>query len=169
LLPILDSPSAKIFQRLDGNDLMAHNIVLNDFNQLKHEIISESRSFHKKILKGKVIKNDDSLNKREKRKALRAIEPGPDNSERYNKFITQEHKDLENAIVVGGTRWEKADLLEYDKYSKLENEAKANKTLYLNKIKESMTNRGASEITFQNGSYARWNNRFSTKIIRDED
>lgn len=161
LLPILESPSAKIFLRIDGNDMIGKNIVLNDWEELKRTILSQSKLFYNRVNRAKQIDLDDTLSTRAKNKAKRRIQPGPDSTELYDKFVTAEHKAQENAATAGGTRWEKAAMLDYTKYNSLLNEAKKNKQLATNIIKDSMTNRKVAKITFKDGSYVGWTNRFT--------
>ena len=167
LLPILDSPSAKVFLRIDGNDMIGKNIVLNDWEELKRTILSTSRLFHNRVNKAKSIDLDDKLTQTQKRRAKRRIQPGPDSTELYDKFVTAEYKAQENMATAGGTRWEKDAMLNYTKFSGLMNEAKSSKQLATNIIKDSMKSRKVAKITFKDGSYVNWNNRFTVNNKSD--
>ena len=114
LLPILKTPTAQIYLRLDGNDLMGKLIVLNDWDSLKRDIIAESRLFHNRVLIGKSIMADKTVSLRARRKELRKIEPKADHTKRYNDFKTKEHKAQENAPKAGGNRWELKYMKEYE-------------------------------------------------------
>jgi hypothetical protein len=90
LQPILLAPGFKIFQKLDGNDLMARTYTISDFDWLVDDIMNESFEFYNNMVKGKEIV-ENATDRRQAILGLREIEPGPDDTERYNKFISQEY------------------------------------------------------------------------------
>ena len=90
LQPMLLAPGFKIFQKLDGNDLMARIYTVSDFEWLVDDILNESFDFYNKMQKGIEVVNN-ATDKRQAILGLRPIEPGPDNTERYNKFISLEY------------------------------------------------------------------------------
>jgi len=92
LQPMLLAPGFEIYQKLDGNDIMARSYTLSDFEWLVDDILNESFEFYNNMVKGvEIVKN--AKDKRQAILGLRDVEPGPDDTKRYDKFISQEFKE----------------------------------------------------------------------------
>jgi len=104
LQPMLMAPGFKIFQKLDGNDLMARVYTLSDFDYLIDDILSESFEFYTNMIKGKEIVNN-STSRRQAVLGLREIEPGPDDTKRYNTFISKEYFENSNFSTADMPDW----------------------------------------------------------------
>lgn len=90
LAPILLTPGFYIFQKLDGNDVMGKIFTVSDFDWLVDDILNESFEFYNSMVKGvDIVQN--ATDRRQAVLGIREIEPGPDDSERYNKFISKEY------------------------------------------------------------------------------
>jgi hypothetical protein len=90
LQPMLLVPGFEIYIKIDGNDLFAKNYTLSQFEWLVDDILNESFEFYNNMTKGvEIVKN--ATDRRQAVLGLREIEPGPDDTARYDKFISKEY------------------------------------------------------------------------------
>jgi hypothetical protein len=162
--PILSSASFMIFQKFDGNQLFARHISASEEEWLVNDILEESYSFYQNVLKGREIVAN-ATNKRQAMKGIREIEPGPDDTDRYEKFINADHASLEEFESRVGSANEMKYLMALNKYDKKAKAYARKAKLFTNTLKKTMTDEELSEITWEDGSRIRWKNKFTPKLV----
>jgi predicted phage-related endonuclease len=160
LEPMLHSPSTMLFQKFDGNQLFGRIVNATEEQWLADDIINESHEFYQNMQQGiEIVENSKS--RREAIRKIKDIEPGPDDSERYNKFINAAHSEIEEFSSREGTE-DEYDL--FADYSFLKSQIKTLTASAREKesiLKKVMTDDELSEITWDDGSRIRWKNKFT--------
>ncbi len=145
LEPMLDEQVTEIFYLVDGNKFTGYEI--HQQHSLRDAIIEECSAFHAKVLKGiEIVQNE--LNPELRTLALQELEPDPDGTESYEKFLSESYKKKGNYIRIEGTQEMYEEALRYKQASAGEKLHKEKKQLSKNIIWQALSRRNANVIDF---------------------
>jgi predicted phage-related endonuclease len=156
-----------IFSLVDGAQLTYHAIEWND--DLVERVVHRSYEFWQKVLEGREVIAKYGTGERAEEE-LWKIAPDPDSSEDYSKFLSQSYLwklDNPTKYVDDDELLNAANL--YQHWNKLENEAKAEKQLNNNRMKQAMVLHGSNKLQIKRGEEAvaavSFNKRIYVKIF----
>jgi putative phage-type endonuclease len=159
--PMMLTDSAHIFYLEDGRIFRGYRIPV--IESLKEQILTRSEIFWRSILKGREIMADIKDNDL-RLKYLAEIEPAPDSTESYSKFLSELFQLKSAFIRVDGTD---EDAINAIAYKKIHNEIKSleeQKQEFKNKIYKTLHDKGANVIDFGAGGKVSYNKKLYVNV-----
>lgn len=162
--PMMRKREAYIFYLQDGRQFRGYCIPVID--PIREAILERSEDFWKRVLKGREIMADIKDNDM-RLKYLSEIEPDPDSSEAYYKFMSELFK-LKSAFVrVDATHDDVVNALMYKKFGQDIKVLKDQQQEHKNQIIKSLHDAGANVIDFADGGKITWNKKLYVNVKTD--
>jgi len=145
LEPMLDEQVAEIYYLIDGNKFSGWEIPQQP--TLRDMIIERCDDFHAKITKGiEIVINE--LNPDLRTMALQELEPPPDDTLGYEKFLKEIYLRKQNYVQIDGTQDLYEEALRYKKAHGAMKELEAQKQSSKNIIWQALSRKNANTINF---------------------
>lgn len=162
--PMMRKQEAYIFYLEDGRTFRGFCIPV--IEPLRDAILERSEEFWKRVLKGREIMADIKDNDMRLR-YLAEIEPEPDNSEAYYKFLSELFQLKSSFVRVDATKDDVVNALMYKKYSKDIKDLSEQRQEHKNQIIKSLHDAGANVIDFADGGKITFNKKLYVNIKTD--
>lgn len=159
--PMMRKREAYIFYLQDGRQFRGYCIPVID--QIREAILEQSEDFWGRVLKGREIMQDIKDNDT-RLKYLAEIEPDPDNTEAYYKFMSELFQ-LKSAFVrIDAKHDDVVNALVYKKLAQEIKSLKEQQQEHKNAIIKSLHDAGANVIDFKDGGKITWNQKLYVNV-----
>lgn len=147
----------------DGRQM---NVVTFEAHRgIQDNILAVCEKHYKRVQAAKKeLENNFLAPEEEKLQIAAQYEPDPDNTDAYNDFITERHKNKPNPNSIIGNALHLDWAEQYKRYSKLEKKVGEHKQLYQNMIKNYMDTHSANELILGEGKKVKWFKQFNVTI-----